>query len=96
MNVEMFVTWIVVGLVTGWSISFVMKDGGYGRIGDALLGLAGSGAVSTAASALGAPSEAGGGAMAIAAFVGAVVIIVLQRKIWPSRTLRTVRQERLR
>jgi len=39
---------------------------------------------------MGAPSEAGEGAIAIAAFVGAVSIIVLQRKIWPARTLRNV------
>jgi len=39
---------------------------------------------------MGAPSEAGKGAIAIAAFVGAVSIIVFQRKIWPARTLRNV------
>ena len=32
MNLDMFVTWIVVGLLTGGLISFVMKDGGHGRI----------------------------------------------------------------
>jgi uncharacterized membrane protein YeaQ/YmgE (transglycosylase-associated protein family) len=90
-NLEMFVTWIVVGLMTGWLISFVMKDAGYGRIWDAMLGLAGSGAASTVASAFGAPSEAGRGAMAVAAFVGAALITVLQRKILPSRALRNVR-----
>jgi uncharacterized membrane protein YeaQ/YmgE (transglycosylase-associated protein family) len=91
----MLVTWIVVGLLAGWLISFVLTDGGYGRISDAILGLAGSGAASTVASALGAPSEAGRGAMAVAAFVGAALIVVLQRKIWPSRTLRNIRRARV-
>jgi uncharacterized membrane protein YeaQ/YmgE (transglycosylase-associated protein family) len=91
MTLEMFVTWIVVGLLTGGSFSFVMKNGGYGRILDVILGLAGSGVASTVVSALGVPSEAGRGAMAMAAFVGAAAIIVLQRKIWPSRTLANVR-----
>lgn len=91
MNLELFVTWIVVGLLTGWLLSFVLKHGGYGRISDAILGLAGSGAASTVAAAFGAPSEAGRGAMAGAAFVGAALITVLQRKILPSRTLRNVR-----
>jgi uncharacterized membrane protein YeaQ/YmgE (transglycosylase-associated protein family) len=86
----MFVTWIVVGLLTGWLLGFVLKHGGYGRTADAILGLAGSGAASTLASAFGAPSEAGRGAMAIAALVGAALITVLQRRIWPSRTLRNV------
>ena len=90
MNLELFVTWIVVGLLTGWLLSFVLKHGGYGRISDAILGLAGSGAASTLASAFGA-SEAGRGAMAVVAFVGAAVITVFQRKFWPSRTLRNVR-----
>jgi hypothetical protein len=58
-NLEMFVTWIVIGLLTGW----LLKHGGYGRISDT----------------------------AGAAFVGAALITVLQRKIWPSRTLRNVR-----
>ncbi len=88
MNLEMFVTWIVVGLMTSWLISFVMKDGGYGRIWDAMLGLAGSGAASTVASAFGASSEAGRGVMAVAALVGAALLIVLQRNIWPLRRLR--------
>jgi uncharacterized membrane protein YeaQ/YmgE (transglycosylase-associated protein family) len=90
----MFVTWIIVGLLTGWLISFVLTDGGYGRTSDAILGLAGSGVASTVASALGAPSEAGSGAMAVAAFVGAALITVLQRKIWPSRTPRNMRRDR--
>jgi hypothetical protein len=59
-NLEMFVTWIVVGLLTGSKHD---------------------------ASALGASPEAGRGAMAGAAFVGAALLTVLQRKIWPSRTL---------
>jgi uncharacterized membrane protein YeaQ/YmgE (transglycosylase-associated protein family) len=91
MNLTMFVTWLVVALLTGGLISFVMKHGGYGRIWDVILGLAGSGAACTVVSALSAPSEAGRGAMAMAAFVGAAAIIVIQRKIWPSRTLANVR-----
>ena len=79
----MFVTWIVVGLLTGWLLSVVLKHGGYGRMSDAILG--------TVAAAFGAPSEAGRGAMAAAAFGGAALMTVLQRKILPSRTLRNVR-----
>jgi uncharacterized membrane protein YeaQ/YmgE (transglycosylase-associated protein family) len=85
MNLEMFATWVVVGLLTGWLAGFVMKDGGYGRIWDVVLGLAGSGAASSCASALGAPSEAGRVGMAVVAFVGSAFMIVLQRKIWPAQ-----------
>jgi uncharacterized membrane protein YeaQ/YmgE (transglycosylase-associated protein family) len=90
LNLEMFVTWIVVALLTSGLISLAMKKGGYGRIWDVILGVAGSGAATTLVSALDAPAEAGKGAMAIAAFVGAVFVIVLQRKIWPARTRRNV------
>ena len=85
MNLEMFATWVVVGLLTGWLAGFVMKAGGYGRISDVILGLAGSGAVSSFASALGAPSEAARVAMAVVVFVGAAFMIVLQGKIWPAQ-----------
>ena len=90
MNLEMFVTWIVVGLLAGWLIS-VLTEGGYGRISDAILGFTGSGAASTVASALGAPSEAGRGGMTVAAVIGASLTVVLQRKFWPSRTSRNMR-----
>ena len=85
MNLGMFAAWVVVGLLTGWLAGFVMKDGGYGRIWDVILGLAGSGAVSSFALALGAPSETGRVGMAAVAFVGAAFMIVLQRKIWPAQ-----------
>src|SRR6266511_1790577 len=41
MNLEMFVTWVLVGLLTGWLVGFVMKAGGYGLISDLMLGLVG-------------------------------------------------------
>jgi uncharacterized membrane protein YeaQ/YmgE (transglycosylase-associated protein family) len=91
MNLEMFVTWIVVGLVTGWLISFLIRNGGHGRTWDVILGLVGSGAVSTVAAGLGALSEAGVGAIAVVSFVGATFMVVLQRKMWPSRTHLSVR-----
>jgi uncharacterized membrane protein YeaQ/YmgE (transglycosylase-associated protein family) len=94
MNLEMFVTWIVVGLLTGGLSSFVMNGRGYGRTWDVILGLAGSGAASTVVSALVTAPDAGMGAMAITAFAGAALIIVLQRKVWPSRPVRSVRAVR--
>ena len=93
MNLEMFVTSIVVGLVTGGSISFAVADGGYGRVSDVILGVAGSGAASTCAAALGALSGDGIGTIAVASFIGAASTIVLQRKISPSRTAQPNRDE---
>ena len=42
MEFGMFVSWVVVGLLAGWLAGIVMKDGGYGLIGDLGLGLVGS------------------------------------------------------
>ena len=42
MELGMFVSWVVVGLLAGWLAGIVMKDGGYGLIGDLGLGLVGS------------------------------------------------------
>ena len=42
MEFGMFVSWVVVGLLAGWLAGIVMKGGGYGLIGDLVLGLVGS------------------------------------------------------
>lgn len=84
MTFEAFLTLVIVGLLTGGLAGPVMKDGGYGRLWDVLLGLGGSGAISTLAVGVGAPAEAGKVAMAVVAFVGASLLIVAQRKILPA------------
>jgi len=82
MEFGMFVSWVVVGLLAGWLAGSVMKGGGYGLVGDMVLGLIGSvvgGWISWALSV-----SAGGGLVptVFAAFVGAVIVIVAQRKVW--------------
>ena len=42
MDFGMFGWWVVVGVLAGWLTGFVMKDGGYGLVGDMVLGLVGS------------------------------------------------------
>jgi uncharacterized membrane protein YeaQ/YmgE (transglycosylase-associated protein family) len=82
MEFGMFVSWVVVGLLAGWLAGSVMKGGGYGLVGDMVLGLIGSvvgGWIFWALSV-----SAGGGPVptVFAAFVGAVIVIVAQRKVW--------------
>ncbi len=36
------IAWILVGLISGWLAGQVMKGGGFGMIGDILIGLVGS------------------------------------------------------
>lgn len=83
MTLAMFVTWMAVGLATGGLTGLAMKGGGYGLIWDLILGLAGSGAATVIVwMAGGVSSGAGPLAAALVAFVGAVLVIVGQRKIW--------------
>ena len=42
MESGMFVSWVVVGLLAGGLAWIMMKDGGYGLIGDMVLGTVGS------------------------------------------------------
>ena len=83
MSFVMFALWVAVGLVAGWLAGFVMKQGGYGQKEDILLGLVGS-LVGGNFWTLGISPQAGMVAVAGVAFVGAVISIVLQRKIWPA------------
>ncbi len=82
MDVGMFVSWVVVGLLAGWLAGFVMRGGRYGLIGDMLLGLVGSVVGGWIFRALGV--SAGGGLFptVFVAFVGAVIVLVAQRKVW--------------
>jgi uncharacterized membrane protein YeaQ/YmgE (transglycosylase-associated protein family) len=79
MTLAMVAMWVLVGLLAG----LVMKTGGYGRRWDSLLALVGSVVGSGIAWLLGIAVDAGMVAVAIVAFVGAAILIVAQRKIWP-------------
>ena len=81
MNLEMFVMWVVVGLMAGWLAGIVMKGGGYGLTGDMLLGLVGSIAGSVIFRGLEISPGAGLFALIVVAFIGAAVMIVAQRKL---------------
>ena len=85
MEFGMFASWVVVGLLAGWLAGIVMKGGGYGLIGDLGLGLVGS--VVGGWLALGV--SAGGGIFptVFVAFVGAVIVIIAQRKLWHTARL---------
>ena len=82
MEFGMFVLWMVVGLLAGWLAGIVMKGGGYGLIGDMVLGLVGSVVGGSIFRALNV--SAGGGLLptVFVAFGGAVIVLVAQRKVW--------------
>jgi uncharacterized membrane protein YeaQ/YmgE (transglycosylase-associated protein family) len=82
MTAELTVVAVVVGLLVGWLAGVVMKGGGYGLIGDALLGVGGSIMGGWLFRALGFAPNGGWMAMVGVAFVGAVILIYAQRTLW--------------
>ena len=78
MNIVWFV---LVGLVAGWLAGILMKGGGFGVLGDIVVGIVGALIGGFLFSALGI--SAGGGLLGaiIVATIGAVVLILLLRLI---------------
>ncbi len=82
MNVETIAITAVVGLLAGWLAGFVMKGGGYGLVGDTSLGVVGGVAGGFVLWMQGIAQAGSWLAIVAAAFVGAFILIVVQRKFW--------------
>ena len=82
MDFGLFVSWVVVGLLAGWLAGFVMKGGGYGLIGDMVLGLVGSVVGGWIFRALNVSVGGGLFPTVLVAFLGAVIVLVAQRTVW--------------
>ena len=82
MTLELFGMWVVVGLIAGYLARYVMKAGGYGLIGDLVLGVIGSLVASVLFRALGISPGAGLVVVGVVAFIGAALVIGGQRMLW--------------
>ena len=71
--------WLVVGLIAGWLAGQFMKGGGYGLVGDIVLGIAGAFIGGFIFSLVLPGSSFGMIGSIIVAFVGAVILIALTR-----------------
>jgi uncharacterized membrane protein YeaQ/YmgE (transglycosylase-associated protein family) len=72
-------TWILVGLVAGWLAGMVMKGGGYGLIGDIIIGVVGGllgGWIATTFLHIKAAMTGFNLESILVAFCGAVVLLV--------------------
>lgn len=79
-------SWIIVGLIAGWLAGLVMKGGGYGVLGDIILGIIGALVGGFLASALFGVSVSGFNLTSlIIAFIGAVVVVAIVRAL-PGRS----------
>ena len=71
--------WFLIGLIAGWLAGQVMRGGGYGVVGDIVVGVIGALLGGWLLGVLGI--GVGGLIGAIAAFVGAIILIALLRVI---------------
>ena len=70
------IAWLVVGAIAGWLAGQFMRGGGYGLVGDIIVGIIGA--------FIG--GSAGFVGSIVVAFVGAVILIALLRALSPGRT----------
>jgi uncharacterized membrane protein YeaQ/YmgE (transglycosylase-associated protein family) len=76
--------WIIVGLIAGWLAGVVMRGGGYGLLGNIILGIVGALVGGFLASALfNIPDPLSGinATSLIVAFLGAIVVIAIVRAL---------------
>ena len=79
--------WMVLGLVAGWLASTIMRGGGYGLVGDMVLGLIGALVGGFITSALFKVDVTGLNLTSILiATLGAIVVIGIARLVAPGRT----------
>jgi len=81
-------SWIVVGLIAGWLAGMVMKGGGYGLIGDIVVGVVGGllgGWIATSLLHIGAGVNGINLESILVVFAGAVVLLVVLRLLGGGR-----------
>jgi len=84
-------TWIIVGLVAGFLAGQVMRGGGYGLIGDIIVGVLGGllgGWVGTTFLGIDASVTGFNLSSILVAFAGAVLLILILRMIGGRRSVR--------
>jgi uncharacterized membrane protein YeaQ/YmgE (transglycosylase-associated protein family) len=80
--------WLIVGLIAGWLAGMVMKGGGYGVVGDIIVGIVGALVGGFLAAWLFGAQDAVNGINLVSlltAFLGAVILIAIIRAL-PGRS----------
>lgn len=81
MTIELLVIWLVIGAIAGWLAGQVMSGGGFGLVGDVIVGIIGAVVAGLLLPRLGI--YIGGGLLGaiINAFIGACVVLFVLRLI---------------
>ncbi len=81
MDVHGIIAWLIIGAIAGWLAGTVVKGGGFGLLGDIVVGIVGAFIGGWLADVLGIGIGGGLIASIITATIGAVVLIVILRMI---------------
>ena len=81
MTIEALIIWLIVGAIAGWLAGQVMKGGGFGLVGDIILGIVGALVAGWLLPQLGI--LIGGGILGaiINGFIGACIVLFIVRLI---------------
>jgi len=89
MSVGDFIGWLIIGLIAGWLASMIMGRGGYGVVGDIVVGIVGAFIGGFVAGLLNLTPPAAGNpfswASLIFAIIGAIILIAIVRALSGSR-----------
>ena len=68
-----FLSWVIVGLITGWLTGKLVREGGYGPIVNVVMGVAGAVAAGFVARLASSPIHSGLAYTSVAAMLGAAI-----------------------
>jgi uncharacterized membrane protein YeaQ/YmgE (transglycosylase-associated protein family) len=81
MDPQSLIIWLIIGAVAGWLAGMVMKGGGFGLIGDIIVGIVGALIAGWLLPRLGIMIGGGIIGAIINAFIGAVILLLILRLI---------------
>jgi len=81
MPVETLLIWLLVGAVAGWLAGMIVKGGGFGLLGDIVVGIVGAFAGGWLLPRLGIQLGVGLVSVIVSATIGAVVLLLILRVI---------------
>jgi uncharacterized membrane protein YeaQ/YmgE (transglycosylase-associated protein family) len=81
MEAQSLIIWLLVGAIAGWLAGMVVKGGGFGLIGDIVVGIVGALIAGWLLPQLGIMIGGGLIGAIINAFIGAVILLVILRLI---------------
>jgi uncharacterized membrane protein YeaQ/YmgE (transglycosylase-associated protein family) len=81
MDAQSLIIWLIVGAVAGWLAGMVVAGGGFGLIGDIIVGIVGALIAGWLLPQLGLVIGGGFIGAIINAFIGAVILLIILRLI---------------